>query len=187
MNPQLEAAWEIGQFLTRRGVTYAIIGGIAVQKWGEPRFTRDIDLSVAYPLATGSAEFVRLITAHFPSRSADPVAFARTTRMLLVTASNGVDVDISLALPGYEDDLFARAVDYEVAPGKSVRLCSAEDLIVHKAVAGRPQDLHDIQGVVLRQGVKLDVTYVRRWLKEFANVLGNPDVIERFEAAWRKR
>jgi hypothetical protein len=96
-------------------------------------------------------------------------------------------VDISLALPGYEDDLFARAVDYEVAPGKSVRLCSAEDLIIHKAVAGRPQDLHDIQGVVLRQGVKLDVTYVRRWLKEFANVLGNPDVIERFEAAWRKR
>jgi hypothetical protein len=46
MNPQLEAAWEIGQFLTRRGVTYAIIGGIAVQKWGEPRFTHDIDLLV---------------------------------------------------------------------------------------------------------------------------------------------
>lgn len=187
MNPQLEAAWELGQFLTLNGLAYAIIGGIAVQKWGEPRFTRDVDLTVAYPLTTGSAEFVRLVTAQFPSRSADPVAFARTTRMLLVTASNGVEVDLSLALPGYEDDLLARAVDYEVAPGKTVRLCSAEDLIIHKAVAGRPQDLYDIQSVVYRQGVKLDVTYVRHWLEEFADILGNRDVVERFEAAWQSR
>jgi predicted nucleotidyltransferase len=187
MNPQLDAAWEIGQFLTRHGVSYAIIGGIAVQKWGEPRFTRDLDLSVAYPLAAGSAEFVRLITDQFPSRSADPVAFARTTRMVLITASNGVDVDISLALPGYEDDLFARAVDYEVAPGKTVRLCSAEDLIIHKAVAGRPQDVYDIQSVVYRQGVQLDVTYIRRWLKEFADILDNPDVVARYETAWQSR
>jgi hypothetical protein len=187
MNPQLEAAWEIGQFLTQHGLTYAIIGGIAVQKWGEPRFTRDIDLAVAYPLADGSADFVRLITAHFPSRSADPLAFARRTRMVLITASNRVDVDISLALPGYEDDLFARAVDEEIAPGKNVRLCSAEDLIIHKAVAGRPQDLHDIQSVVYRQGAKLDVTYIRRWLKEFGDILDNPDITERFESAWRNR
>jgi hypothetical protein len=47
MNPQLDAAWELGQFLDRHGVSYAIIGGIAVQRWGEPRFTRDLDLSVA--------------------------------------------------------------------------------------------------------------------------------------------
>jgi hypothetical protein len=62
-----------------------------------------------------------------------------------------VEVDISLALPGYEDELFRRAVDFEVEPGKSIRLCSAEDLVIHKAVAGRPQDVMDIEGVVLRQ------------------------------------
>ncbi len=186
MNPRLEAAWEVHQFLIQRGLEYAIIGGIAVQKWSEPRFTRDVDLSVAAPLTTGSAELVRLITERFPSRTKDPVAFADATRMVLVTASNGVEVDISLALPGYEDHLVARAVDYEIEPGKSIRLCSPEDLIIHKAVAGRPQDIGDIQGIVYRQGGRLDTVYIRQWLEEFADALADSEVVERFEAAWRK-
>lgn len=62
----------------------------------------------------------------------------------------GLAVDISLALPGYEEALFARALDYALRPGQTIRLCSAEDLVIHKAVAGRPQDLIDIQGVVDR-------------------------------------
>ena len=97
----------------------------------------------------------------------------------------GVDVDISLAVPGYEDDLFERAIDFELEPGKKLRLCSAEDLIIHKAVAGRPQDLIDIQGVVYRQGKKLYLAYIRSWLEQFSQLLENPEVSEQFEAAWR--
>ena len=182
-----DAAWEVGSFLAGHGQAYALIGGLAVQIWGDARLTTDADLSLAAPLTTSSAGLVRLITERFPSRAADPVDFALKTRMILVTASNGVEVDISLALPGYEDKLFARTVDYEIGPGKPIRLCSAEDLIIHKAVAGRPQDLSDIQGVVLRQGPNLDVTYTRQWLQAFAEALDNPDVVERFEAAWRRR
>ncbi len=44
MNPRFEAAWEIHQFLTARGIAYAIIGGTALPRWGEPRFTKDVDL-----------------------------------------------------------------------------------------------------------------------------------------------
>ncbi len=187
MNPRLEAAWEIHQFLAQHRLPYAIIGGVAVEKWSEPRFTRDVDLTVAAPLTTGSAPLVRLITRHFPSRSANPVDFAGKTRMVLITASNGVEVDISLALPGYEDQLFARTVDHEIDPGKNIRLCSAEDLIIHKAVAGRPQDISDIQGVVYRQGEKLDVGYIRQWLNDFAEALANPEIVERFETAWQNR
>lgn len=181
------AALEVGNFLTNCKIPYAIIGGLAVQVWGQVRLTADADLSVAAPLTTGAAPLVRLITEHFPSRSADPVDFAGKTRMVLITASNGVEVDISLALPGYEDQLFSRAVDYEIDPGKSIKLCSAEDLIIHKAVAGRPQDVIDIQGVVKRQGKKLDAAYIRRWLKDFSDVLANGDILKRFETAWRNR
>jgi len=77
-------------------------------------------------------------------------------------------------------------VDYEIEPGKVVRLCSAEDLTIHKAVAGRPQDVRDIEGVVYRQGDRLDVEYIRSWLQEFAAVLETSAVLERFELPRRK-
>jgi predicted nucleotidyltransferase len=89
-------------------------------------------------------------------------------------------------LPGYEDELFRRAVEIEIDTGKHVRMCSAEDLIIHKAVAGRPQDIVDIESVVLRQGRRLNVDYIRRWLGEFSDLLATPDILDRFEQAYRK-
>ena len=106
--------------------------------------------------------------------------------MILVTASNGVEVDISLALLGYEDEMFNRAISYELEAGKNIRLCSPEDLIIHKAVAGRPQDIIDIQGIIYRQGNKLDLSYIRNWLSQFADILENPDIQAHFEDAWGK-
>ena len=50
MIPPLAAAWEVHEFLTAHQVNYAIIGGLAVQFWGEPRLTVDADLTVATPL-----------------------------------------------------------------------------------------------------------------------------------------
>ena len=186
MNPRFEAAWEIHQFLEQHNITYAIIGGIAVHTWGDQRFTQDVDLTVAAPLEEGSEPLVQLITAHFPSRADNPFELARHSRMILVTASNDVDVDISLALPGYEDEVFNRAVSHELETGKKIRLCSPEDLIIHKAVAGRPQDLIDIQGIIYRQRDKLELSHIRKWLSQFANILGNPEIQAHFEDAWSK-
>ena len=89
-----------------------------------------------------------------------------------------------MGLPGYEEEVMRRAVDYELEPAKRVRLCSAEDLIIHKAVAGRAQDVRDIEGVIYRQRNALDTKYIRRWLHDFAEVLGNPEVEQRFERPW---
>ncbi|MCS7178600.1 MAG: hypothetical protein RML46_11560 [Anaerolineae bacterium] len=185
MNRLIEAALELHEFLTRHAIPYAVIGGVAVQAWGEPRLTLDLDLTVMTP-PEGAAALVHRLLERFVPRVPDPVAFARRTRVVLIRASNGCDVDISLGVPGYEEDLIRRAVDYEVAPGQTIRLCSPEDLIIHKAVAGRPQDLVDITGIVYRQGERLDVAYIRRWLKEFAAALEMPEIPERFERAWRE-
>jgi len=185
MNEQERAAWELHVFLTRLGVPYAIIGGLAVRQWGEPRFTQDVDATVMLPLED-PVPILREIAGHFSPRLPDAVDFACRNRVLLVRASNGVPLDISMGLPGYEEEVIARAVDWELEPGKVVRLCSAEDLIIHKAVAARPQDLRDIEGIVYRQGPALDAATVRRWLGAFAEVLAQPDLSERFEAVWRK-
>lgn len=185
MIPVLEAAWEVHEFLTRIGVPYAIIGGFAVQYWGEPRLTVDVDVTVSAPPDDPEA-LVRTIVTHFPSRVEDPIPFARRSRMVLVRASNGCPVDISLALPGYEDEVMRRTVNYELEPGKVVQLASAEDLILHKAVAGRPQDIRDIEGIVYRQSDRLHTAYIRRWLQAFAEALEVPDLPERFEQPWRR-
>ena len=50
MNSRFEAAWEIHQFLQKHNITYAIIGGIAVHSWGDQRFTKDVDLTIAASL-----------------------------------------------------------------------------------------------------------------------------------------
>lgn len=186
MNPRFEAAWEIHNYLLSQNITYAIIGGIAVHAWGDQRFTKDVDLTIATSLELGSEPLVKIITEHFPSRSSNPFELARNSRMILVTASNEIEVDISLALPGYEDEMFNRVTKYEIEAGKSIILCSPEDLIIHKSVAGRPQDLIDIQGVIFRQRENLDLGYIRDWLRQFAKILENSSLITNFESAWEK-
>lgn len=185
MNAHELAAWEVHQFFTALGIPYAIIGGTAVQFWGEPRFTQDIDLVVSAPLEN-TAGFVQKILDHFTPRLDDALPFALRNRVVLVQASNTYPLDIALGLPGYEDEVMKRVVDYELAPGQMIRVCSAEDLIIHKAVAGRPQDIRDIEGVVYRQQNTLDIPYIRQWLHEFAEILDKPEVVQFFERPWNK-
>ena len=185
MSPLDSAAWEIHTFLTELNVSYAIIGGMAVQQWGEPRFTQDIDLTVQSPLED-LEDFISKLIQQFAPRLDDSLAFAQQNRVVLVSASNGYPLDISLGLPGYEDEVLERSVAVDLEPGKSVKICSAEDLIIYKAVAGRAQDVRDIEGIVYRQGASLDAGYIRKWLKEFSEVIGDSRSIELFEQPWQK-
>jgi hypothetical protein len=186
MNEQEAAAWEIHEFFRSLGLVYAIIGGLAVQWWGEPRVTKDVDLTVVAPLDQPSSVLIQQVLDRFPARIENALEFARRSRVILITASNGCPVDISLGLPGYEDEVMRRAVKFELEPGKHVRVCSAEDLIIHKAIAGRPQDVRDIEGIVYRQRDGLDVAIIRRWLQAFAELLDNTEIVEHFERPWRR-
>jgi len=185
MNEREAAAWEVHNFLQSLNVPYAIIGGMAVQFWGEPRMTQDVDLTVAAPL-DDPGTFIRQIVERFEARLDDAVDFARRNRVILVRTSNGCPVDISMGLPGYEDEVMDRTTNFALETGKSVRICSAEDLIIHKAVAGRPQDIRDIESIVYRQNSTLDEAYIRRWLQVFAEILSNPEITTHFEIPWRR-
>lgn len=186
MNPREEASWELHQFFEELDMHYAIIDGVAVQVCGQPRLTIDVDLTVVAPPDQPSSVFIQQVLDRFPARIDNALDFARRSRVILITASNGCPVDISLGLPGYEDEVMERAVEFELEPGRAIRVCSAEDLIIHKAIAGRPQDVRDVEGIVYRQRDGLDVAIVRRWLQAFAELLDNPEIVERFERPWRR-
>jgi len=53
-------------------------------------------------------------------------------------------------------------------------------------MAGRPQDLTDIESVIIRQKGKLDVEYIRQWLDKFSHLLQMKDISERFEEPWKR-
>jgi hypothetical protein len=180
-----EETWEVHQVLTDESLPYVIIGGAAVQIWGEPRFTKDLDLTVLAPVESLSDTIEQLL-ARLEPRADNVLELAQRARVLLVQTSTGYPVDISFGLPGYEDEVIRRAVEQEIAPGRTVLFCSAEDLIIHKSIAGRIQDMLDIQSIILRQKDKLDLTHIRYWLRVFSDLLETSDVINRFEQAWRQ-
>jgi len=186
VSAQFETAWRLHEYFTARQIPYAIIGGIALQRWGQPRFTRDVDLTVLLPPGR-EEEALRDLIAVFPPRLKDAVAFAVEHRVLPIDVPGGSEADVSLGLPGYEEEVIARAVTYALGDGREVKLCSAEDLVIHKILAGRPQDMLDVEGIVARQARTLDVAYVRQWLGELSRVAEDPGLIARFEQIWSAR
>lgn len=184
MTELLAAAREVFEWLDDNGMQSCLIGGLAVQRWGEPRLTRDVDLTVLAQLGSEEA-IVDALLRQFRPRLEDARAFALQARILLLQASNGVPVDLALGATSFEADCIRRATAHEFLPGCRLPTCTAEDLILHKAVAARPQDIADIRGIVARQHGNLDLTRIRHWLQTFADVKEDPDLALPFEDALR--
>ncbi len=176
------AAVEILDWLRAGGWESCLIGGMAVQRWGEPRLTQDVDVTVLVGPGLEPA-FVDATLAGFSGRRPDARAFALAYRVLLIRAGNGVPVDLALGGTGFEIESVRRSTAWEIEPGCRVPTCSAEDLIVHKLIAGRPRDIADLDGIVGRQAGQLDMELIRRWVAGFADVLENPDLGRPLERA----
>lgn len=178
----LKAAEEIALFLEKRNVPYVIVGGLAVQYWGEPRTTRDVDVTVMVP-ADHLEDFLNKTLKRFRPRIPDARDFALRHRVLLVESKRGVPIDVSLGIPGYEEEVMKRAVRACFPGTRPLRLISAEDLIIHKCVAGRARDQEDVECILIRQRLHLDLRYLRRWLKEFVPLVETHNVRDIFERA----
>jgi hypothetical protein len=70
---------------------------------------------------------------------------------------------------------------FQYPPGVDLRTCSAEDLVVMKAFAGRGQDWVDVERIIVRQTGTLDWTYVRSQLAPLAALKGEPEILDRLD------
>jgi hypothetical protein len=160
MNPVLAAAKEALDFLASRGWSACLIGGLAVQRWGEPRSTRDADLTVVVEL--GEEEpMIRALLGRFRPRLENALEFALRSRVVLIQSDAGPPVDIALGGLPFEHRVVDRSTSYDFGGGATLRTCSAEDLVVYKAFAGRDQDWADIDRVLARQRGNLDLEAIR--------------------------
>lgn len=172
-------ALEIQEACRRNGWPFCIIGGLAVQHWGEPRLTRDVDLTVLTGFGREEPVVDGLLALYEP-RIEEARDFALRNRVLLLKSSGGLGIDVALGGLDFERSAVERARDIEVMEGRRLRLCSAEDLIVFKAFADRPIDWHDVQGIVVRQGAApLDWDYIFRHLTPLCEVKEQPEIVAR--------
>ena len=155
MNPIFVAALEVQGFCQARGYRFCFIGGLALQRWGEPRLTQDVDLTVISGFGR-EPDYADQFLSVFAPRIQDAREFALRHRVLLLLGRDGIPLDVALGAISFEERAASRASAFLVAEGVSLWTCSAEDLIVFKAFADRPQDWIDIEGIVLRQHRRLD-------------------------------
>jgi hypothetical protein len=174
-------ALAVQQFLDMQGWPFCFIGGVAVQHWGEPRATRDLDLTVFTGFG-GEEPVVDAMLAAYSGRRSDARAFALRHRVLLLSTSTDVPVDIALGALPFEADMIGRAELVEFEPGVSLRICSAEDLLVLKAFADRLQDQADVVGIIRRRGGELDWDAVLTRLAPLARAKGAPGIVARLQA-----
>jgi hypothetical protein len=143
-----------------------VIGGQAVLLYGEPRLTKDIDITLGVGVRelnklkrTISSLGLKILVER------DEEFVERNMVLPTLDEKSGIRVDFIFSFSLYERQAIERAKDIKL--GRSmVRFASLEDVVIHKVIAGRARDLEDIQSILLKNQ-KYDSDYIERWLKEF--------------------
>ncbi len=155
----------VAQTLERAGIPYMIIGGQAVLLYGEPRLTKDIDVTLGVDL-TRLQDVLSAVKDMGLTPLVDPETFTRET-MVLPCSDPGTEirVDMIFSFSPYEQLAIERARIVRIG-NADVHFASLEDLLIHKLIAGRPRDLEDVR-IILLKNPHSDLAYVRHWLSEF--------------------
>ena len=163
-----------------------IIGGVAASVLGQPRLTQDVDALAWLP----ESDWARVIAAagrHGIEPRIDKAhEFARRSRVLLMRhVDSAIDIDLVFGSLSFEQVAIANSHVHEIG-GLRVQLPRVEDLMIMKAIAGRPKDIQDIEALLAANpGADLEIT--RRWIKEFAVAMTMPDILAEFEKLVARR
>lgn len=184
-NNLLDAAMELQNTILQLGWKFCFIGGLAVLRWGQLRMTQDVDLCLLCGFGI-EKNYISPLLKRFQSRISDAAAFAATNRILLLSASNGVPIDVTLSGLEFEKDMIYRASMFQFDDLHSLLTCSAEDLIVMKVFAGRAQDWLDVEGVISRQRKKLDRKVIIERLEPFNQLDDSPIDLAKLETIFAR-
>lgn len=141
-------------------VRYVVVGGLATVLHGFARLTADVDLVVDLePVAARNAISALVGEGFRPRSPVDPYEFADPNRRaawirekamrvfsLRDTANPLREVDLFVESPMEFDGLWERAELMNLGT-VDVRVAAIPDLIALKRMAGRPQDLADIEAL----------------------------------------
>jgi len=175
-----KAAQDLQQFLDMKSWRNCIIGGLALQRWGQQRLTKDVDITLLTGFG-GEEQYVDELLRQYESRVPDGRAFFISRRVVLVKTVGGIGIDIALGGLPFEEGVIHRASVCEYDGGFVLRTCSAEDLIVMKAFASRALDWSDIESIIIRQSGKLGWQLIWQELRPLCELKEAPEIASRLE------
>lgn len=142
-------------------IRYSLLGGLATMLRGRPRFTQDVHILLDVPqlalpgllddLAQQGFTFDRdLVIREYVQESMTSLRFGT------------VPIDwLKPVLPLYARTL-ADSTELPWTEGHSLRVASAEGLILTKLVSFRPQDQEDIRILLIANRDEIDIDLIRR-------------------------
>jgi hypothetical protein len=175
---------KIGTTLPKHNLPYMIIGGQAVLIYGEPRITRDIDITLGVNIDQLKKLLVAVKDLALKPIPQDVDSFVTQTMVLpTIDESTGIRVDFIFSCTPYENQAIKRSRKI-LLRNREVNFASPEDVIIHKIFAGRPRDLEDVRSVVLKNQ-DIDIRYIRSWLKKFESSSDKKNLMNTFNKLLR--
>lgn len=137
---------ELLQLLNEFRVEYLIVGGFAVMKYGEPRYTKDLDVWIRNSAQNSGRviDALKKFGAPLDHDQITPDTFAGKQVVYQIGIAP-VRIDLLTEITGVE---FSDAWEKRVAStffGVPVHFISLDDLIINKRALGRSSDLQDLQ------------------------------------------
>lgn len=159
-----------------------VIGGIAVIARGVRRMTTDIDAAVRGDGIDVASLVKALARKHIVPRIDDAERFARASLVLLLKHERtGVEFDVSMAWTDFERD--AIEASSVIAFGAvDAPMARPDDLIVFKAIAGRPKDIEDATALLVLYP-RLNRSKMRARVRELAALADEPQLTLGLETA----
>ena len=181
MQDLFRVADELQSFCRHRGWRFCFIGEIALQRWGEPRLTGDVDFTILTGFGH-EGDYIEALCREFAGRVPDAAEFALRSRVLLFRSEQGIPIDISLGTLPFEARVVDRSSGFQYLADLRLDTCSAEDLVVLKAFADRPRDWSDIEGVLIRTGGTLVWETIEAELRPLCEAKEAPHILPRLRA-----
>ncbi|MBP86191.1 MAG: hypothetical protein CMJ64_05665 [Planctomycetaceae bacterium] len=167
------------------GLTYAVIGGIAVRAYGIPRPTFDLDFTLAIPRDRLPELFGAVekrgysVPDSYQTGWVDPVAKMPLVKVRCYLQGQGVDVDMFLAETPFQQEVLKRRQLVETPDGNAW-LATPEDVVLLKLLANRPRDILDVNDILFTLG-ELDRDYLRTWDERLGVRSGLDDVLRQYD------
>lgn len=139
-NPEFK---ELLNLLANNNCRYLIVGGYAVMKYSEPRFTKDLDLLIATDSANANAIYKTLREFGAPLKGLTEKDFTQPGHFYKM-GRPPLRVDILMSIPGVDFQTAWERRETQSVDGVNMHFIAKTDLIAAKKAAGRPQDLVDV-------------------------------------------